>query len=188
MNKERYWTFIVYPESLPDNWLEYLQDTGLKIAISPLHDKDINANNEIKKSHYHIVLLFDGPTTYNRVEKITKEINGSIPKRVLSVQGILRYLTHKDNPEKAQYNEEDIKCLNGLDIQEYDGLTKSNIEIIKKDIIQLIRKNDINEYSILINELIDMDAREWLQVASNNTTFFNAYVKSKKYVDLDIRK
>ena len=184
MDKERYWSFIAYPESLPENWEEILQETGLQIAISPLHDKDINADGEVKKAHYHIVLFFPGPTTYNRVEKITKELNASIPKRVVSPKGMIRYLTHKDNPEKAQYDERDIKTINGLDIDEVDGIT-SNMELaIKKDLINLIVSLNINEYSTLINYLIKEDLRNMFKVASTNTFFINSYLKSKKFIDV----
>ena len=119
-SKERYWTFVVYPESVVNDWVEQLQQLGLQCAISPLHNKDINANGEVKKPHYHILLCFNGPTTYNKVSTITKSLNGTIPQRVLSCKGIIRYFTHKDNPDKAPYNEEDIKTINGLDLKSFN--------------------------------------------------------------------
>ena len=36
--KKRNWAFVAYPESMPTNWLEILQETGAPIAISPLHE------------------------------------------------------------------------------------------------------------------------------------------------------
>lgn len=38
----------MYPESMPKNWREILQKTGCPIAISPLHDKDINPDGTPK--------------------------------------------------------------------------------------------------------------------------------------------
>lgn len=35
-----WWSFIVYDDSVPENWLERLQATGMQIALSPWHDKD----------------------------------------------------------------------------------------------------------------------------------------------------
>ena len=49
---ERYrnWSWIVYPESAPENWRTLLDETGEKWIESPLHDRDINeTTNEIKK-------------------------------------------------------------------------------------------------------------------------------------------
>lgn len=181
MEKERYWTFIVYPESLPENWEDILQQTGLQIAVSPLHNKDLNADGEIKKQHYHIVLFFNGPTTYSRVEKITKELNGTIPKRVISPIGMIRYLTHKDNPEKAQYDEREIKTINGLDIEDVCGMTTTMQNELKVALIKLCQVQNISEYSTLINYLIKNDLRDLFKIASTNTIFINSYLKSRKF-------
>ena len=46
----RNWSWIVYPESAPENWRSLLDETGEKWIESPLHDKDINeTTQEIKK-------------------------------------------------------------------------------------------------------------------------------------------
>ena len=55
-DKNRYWTFLIYPESAPKDWKDILQQTFLPVAISPLHDKDLNADGEKKKPHYHIIV------------------------------------------------------------------------------------------------------------------------------------
>lgn len=74
--KKRNWGAVIYPESLPKNWLDILVETGLQIAISPLHDKDLEADGQTpKKAHYHIILIFPGPTTYNAVLTLTKKLN-----------------------------------------------------------------------------------------------------------------
>lgn len=181
MDKERYWSFLIYPESAPENWKEILQETGLQIAISPIHDKDINPNGELKKPHYHIILFFPGPTTYNRVYKITQELNQPIPKRVISPIGMIRYLTHKDNPEKYQYDEKDIITINGLDIADIDGITKSMKEEYKRAILKIIKNNKIIEYSEIIDYLDKEMLYDMLQIASENTIFFNTYLTSKRH-------
>lgn len=53
--KGRNWAFLVYPESLPSNWEDIITETGLPMAFSPLHDKDVNPNGEEKKPHYHVI-------------------------------------------------------------------------------------------------------------------------------------
>src|SRR5699024_1690594 len=73
--KGRDWTFIVYPESAPENWRTVLDETHLRWIESPLHDKDVNADGEVKKEHYHILIIFDGPVTAKQVTKITEQLN-----------------------------------------------------------------------------------------------------------------
>lgn len=188
MEKERYWTFIMYPDSRPDNWKEILQETGLQIGISPLHDKDKNADETQKKEHYHVLLTFQGPTTYKRVAKLIEPINGTIPKRVVSPIGMIRYFTHKDNPEKAQYNEEEIISINGFDVKEFNGITKTMEKALKEAIIDLIRIKDIYEYSELIEYLKNEDMKDMLDIATNKTIFINTYITSRRHRKKELDK
>lgn len=181
MEKERYWTFIMYPESMPENWKEILQESGLQIGISPLHDRDINADETQKKEHYHVLLCFNGPTTYKRVMKLIEPINGTIAKRVISPIGMVRYFTHKDNPEKAQYNEEEIISINGFDPKDFNGITKSMEENLKRAIIDIIRIKKIEEYAVLIDYLRDNELYDMFDIASNKTIFFNTYLTSFRH-------
>lgn len=179
-DKNRHWTFLVYPESAPNNWKELLQETGCQIAISPLHDKDENPDKELKKPHYHILICFPGPTTFKKVNSLCSSLNSPIPKRVLSIIGIYRYFTHLDNPEKYQYNEEDIIVLNGFDIKEYNGLTTSQTLAIKKALQQLIIEKHLTEYSDFMDYIIEHLGNDFYQVASNNTLFFDRYLSSRR--------
>lgn len=176
--KKRNWAFVLYPESAPKNWKDLLIETGLQIAISPLHDKDLNADNEEKKAHYHIILVYDGPTTYNNVRQLTESLGQPIPQPLEQVRGYYRYLTHKDNPEKYQYDEKDILTFNGFNIKDFVELTSSEIISIKKQIQSFIRDNEILEYSILMDTLLDNEMNNLYEVASNNTYFFDKYITS----------
>lgn len=40
MIKARNFTFLIYPDSAPENWQAILTDLGRPVAISPLHDQD----------------------------------------------------------------------------------------------------------------------------------------------------
>lgn len=176
--KKRYWAFVVYPESAPENWKEILQQTGLSICVSPLHDKDINPTGEPKKAHYHIILCYSGPTTFKCVKAITDSLNQPIPIALEQVRGYFRYLTHKDNPEKYQYNEKDITTINDFDIDNYNDLSVSQIKTIMIDIQKIIRDNDILEYCDLLDFLLDSELFSYLDVAQNHTILFNTYITS----------
>lgn len=150
-------------------------------AISPLHDKDINPTGEAKKAHYHVLLVYSGPTTYNAVAKFTASLNATVPQALESVRGMYRYFSHKDNPEKYQYNESEIKCINGFNIADLVELTKSEVNELKRAVIQLIRDNDIREYATLVDVLMDAEMSAEYDVVVNNTFFFNSYIASRRY-------
>lgn len=179
--KKRNWAFVLYPESAPDNWQEYLTETGLQCAISPLHQFDVNPTGEIKKAHYHVILCYSGPTSFNVVKKLTDELNQPIPQALEQVKGYYRYFTHKDNPEKYQYNDEDIQTINGFNILDYSDLTRTEVNLIKRRLIAVIRENEIIEYSDFMNYVNDNLTEEDFDIAVNNTLFFNSYISSLRH-------
>ena len=176
--KKRNWAFVVYPESLPEDWIEILQKTGLQTAISPLHEKDLNADGEKKKEHYHVIVCYSGPTSFNVVKRLTDRLNAPIPIALEQVRGYYRYFTHKDNPEKYQYDEKEIRTINGFNIKDFIELTKSEVLKIKKDLQKLIRDLRIVEYSDLMDILLDNDMENEYEVASNHTYFIDKYISS----------
>lgn len=178
--KKRNWTFVLYPESAPSDWKEQIKLSGLLAAVSPLHDKDINPTGEPKKAHYHILLVYSGPTTYNAVAKFTASLNATIPQALESVRGMYRYFSHKDNPEKYQYDEGEIQTLNGFNIADLVELTKSEVNELKMRILKLIRDVDIIEYSGLVDFLLDNEMVAEYDVAINNTFFFHTYITSRR--------
>ena len=178
--KKRNWAFLLYPESAPADWLEQLQLTGLQCAISPLHDLDINPTGEPKKAHYHIILCYSGPTSYNVVKQLTDSLNQPIPQALEQVRGYYRYLTHKDNPEKAQYDDNDIKTINGFNIADYVELSKSEVIQIKSELQQLIINLNLLEYCDFMVYLLENDFKLEYDVASCNTYFFEKYISSRR--------
>jgi len=187
--KSRNWAFVAYPDSVPADWKEILKQTGVQFAISPLHDKDIDPNEDEKKPHWHIIMAWgNGSTTYNVAERVAKSINGTIPIALAQIRGYYRYLTHKDNPEKFQYDEKNIITFNGFSILDFVELTKSEVHIIKKSLISLIQDNDYIEYVDFIDHLLFSGTPEQFDVGSQNTLFFNHYLTSRRNKMLEMKR
>lgn len=182
--KKRVWTFVLYPESAPADWVDRLRETGLPVAISPLHDRDVNPTGEPKKPHHHVILVYSGPTTYNAVKTFTASLNQPIPQPLESAKGMYRYFTHKDNPEKAQYDEADIRILNGFSVYDLCDLTRNEINEIKIRVTKMIKDLELHEYSALVDFLVDNEMQTEYDVVSSNTIFFNTYLTSRRHVAL----
>lgn len=174
--KSRYWTFIVYPESAKENWKEEMSSRGLVFAVSPLHDKDINQDGEIKKPHYHVMVTWDAPRSYNNALEVSNLASGVIPKRVESVRGMYRYFAHLDNPEKTQYNIEDIEKYGGFELD----LTSTEVTRILKEITQDIKTLKIKEYCDLLDYYQDIGDNDKWELTSNHTFFLDKYICSKR--------
>ena len=186
--KTRYWTFLIYPDDIKTDWLSFLNELHIPVAISPLHNKDINPDDTIKKPHFHIIVCFEGPTTYNNIldnickplgcyDDLDKKLYGiTIPKRVLSLRGMYRYLTHLDNPEKYQYNQEDITTLGDFQLD----MTESEITLIVKAIIDTINVKGFINYYELVNYYLELGDFDEFNVIKRNAYFFNTYLKEFK--------
>lgn len=182
IQKSKFWAFVAYPDSLPDDWLDLLQETGLLFCVSPLHDRDLNADGTQKKDHYHVILLFNGPTTFNHVKNITSALGQPIPIALLSVRGYYRYLTHIDNPEKAQYDKSLIRHFNGAIVEDFYQLSTFEVNEFKITIQKIILDQDILEYSDLIDFLLFTEANmDLYDIATNHTLFFNSYIRSRRH-------
>lgn len=88
------WWIVVYPESLPENWKEIISTEP--VAISPLHDKDVNADGTKKKPHYHIVFNYKGNKSFEQMDEMARVLRAPIPERISGLTGAVRYLTHMD--------------------------------------------------------------------------------------------
>ena len=180
--KGRNWAFVAYPESMPVNWYEILQRTGLPIAVSPLHDKDLDPTGEVKKPHYHFLCYYDNPTTFNNVKtNVCDLINATIPIKLESLTGMYRYHIHMDNPEKFQYDDRYRTFINGFDVARVESLSYYEVSKVMSELQKFIQVNGIVEYADLLDILLDNDLHQMWEVARNNTLFLNTYISSRRY-------
>ena len=141
------WVIIVYPDSAPENWREILDDLHVPIFISPLHDKDVNADGEPKKPHWHVLFMWESEKSLTQMRELSEQLNAPVPKKQDSKRGAARYLCHLDNPEKAQYPIEDVVCLAGADYALVISMANDKYEVIH-ELKQWIKANpDIHRWA-----------------------------------------
>lgn len=180
--KSRFWTFFVYPDSAPKDWIEKIQFTGLPFKVSPLHDSDRNPDGSLKKPHYHVVICYNGPTTYNHVKKtITDPLNQPHPQYVSSVKGIVRYFSHLDNPEKFQYNPNDSKSYNGFCDSDFFSLSTSDEDGLYDELENFIISNNITEFFNCILLLKLHGETTLLSFFRRHTIYFRELIDSNRY-------
>ncbi|EJR1626390.1 replication protein [Enterococcus faecalis] len=152
--KARYFTFLLYPESIPVDWLEKLELLGVPIAVSPLHDKDkSNVEGQVyKKAHYHVIYVSKNPVTADSVRLKIKRILGD--KSLAQVQIVKQsmnnmylYLTHESKDaiakNKHKYKKSDMKLLNNFDIDRYVTLDVEDKEELFYVICEIVEKYQI---------------------------------------------
>ena len=117
--RARAWTAMVYPDSAPENWQEILREQLIECLVSPLHDKDVLPTGEKKKPHWHVVLSFKNPATFDKACEVFAAINAVVPpekeSRVKDFRQMARYLCHMDQPDKHRYEMQDVISIGSID-------------------------------------------------------------------------
>lgn len=176
-NRKRNWTFIVYPDSAPKDWLKILHDEHVQGFVSPLHDKDCNPTGEVKKAHYHVMLIFSGNKSEKQVQEISDLISGVKVQSCKDIRGMARYLCHLDNPEKYQYSIGEVVCLAGADYFSHLE-SASDTDQALAEIEDFIDKEDIVSYKQLC-QYARIHRKDWYRViTSRRTLHISQYLRS----------
>lgn len=188
MKKERRsnkWAFLIYKESTPKNYLEILESIHVPFVLSPWHDKDINSKTgEIKKAHKHGALYFDSLKSYSQVsEIISDKLNGPAHVEiVMSPKGMFDYFTHAENPNKTQYNIDDIESGSGFDLNKF--LLEQNLDDVNRKVVDIVEEHNFTEFHDLVMYARINDSK-LLSFIIKRAYFISRYLDSKRY---DIHK
>jgi hypothetical protein len=186
-SRTRNWTAVLYPESVPANWRDILDDAHIEWVESPLHDRDINANGELKKSHWHILLMFGGVKSFDQVKEITDKLNAPIPERCHNAKALVRYMAHLDNPDKAQYSRNDIVAHGGVDLAELLRPSSSERYTIINEMIAFVKEYSIIEFQDLMDYARENEFDRWFPLLCDNSAYVvNQYIKSQRHRSVDI--
>lgn len=189
------YTLVVYPEDLStemqtnDAWIDVFRDLGHKLVVSPYHDKDINADGSKKKPHYHI-LLQGGRNwiKFSELKDLVKnDLEGkgvAVPQKCSNSDGLKRYMTHIDNPDKFQYSKDDIRCYNGASIDSAYSISEEGKKLAIYDIMAFVREHEeMSNYYQLMNYAMDLKAdgdSTWFDVLLSNSWTIERYISSRR--------
>jgi hypothetical protein len=180
--RTRNWTCIVYPESAPEQWREVLDEEHIPWIESPLHDKDLNADNTPKKAHWHVLLMFEGVKEYEQVKAITDRLNAPTPQKCNGAKGLVRYMAHLDNPEKVQYDRSAIVAHGGADLDALFTPTNSQRYQYIKEMSEFIIDNNILEFKDIWVYAMQERYDDWFPLLSDSCTMpIKAFITSRRH-------
>lgn len=180
-SRTRNWTFVLYEDSAPSDWVDILDNEHIEWIESPWHDKDYNADGTSKKKHKHILLLFGGVKSYEQVKEITDKLGQPIPQRTHNAKAMVRYMVHMDNPEKAQYNQSDIVAHGGVDLAELLRPSSSERYTLLREMINYIRSAGVTEFQDLVDYASSEHYDDWFPLLCDNSSYFiGQYIKSQR--------
>lgn len=126
--------------------------TNIKTFAFIVHDKDIREDGELKSKHFHCVLTFKDTTTSSVIANALHIEEQFVNKIKTTTKSAELYLIHKNNPEKYQYNPNNV--ISNFDyVEKYDGVEpmQRREEIAKKIDSGTIKAYNLSDY-IGVNE------------------------------------
>jgi hypothetical protein len=106
------------------------------------HDKDINDDGELVEPHTHFLLIYETPRQISTIANVLGGVGANFIEFGDNKQNLLRYLTHKNHPNKYQYSDDDVLT----NSTPYKQVVK-NLGLSDKDIIEAVMKGD--EFSLI---------------------------------------
>lgn len=181
--RKRNWAFVVYPDSAPEGWREALRGLLVPGFISPLHDRDVTEDGELKKPHWHVMLTFKGLKSYEQVKEITDQVNATIPVAVADVRAYARYICHLDEDEggaKARYDTSDVESMGGADYLEKVNCA-ADTDTALAEMMDWCIQEGCDSFFMLSN-YARANRPDWFRViTSSRTVFLTAWLKSMEY-------
>lgn len=175
------WAFLIYQESVPENYLDVLEEMHIPFVLSPWHDKDINKETgEFKKAHKHGVLFFESLKSYTQVsELLTEKLHTpSHVEVVMSPKGMYDYFIHAENPDKTLYNMDEIESGCGFELEQF--LITNNNDQFLSTVIDIIEEHNFTEFNNLVR-YARVENPSLLNLIIDKTYFFAKYLDSRRH-------
>lgn len=194
--KSKYFCAILYPDSTTydtDNVIKCLAKEHFTFAVSPIHDKDVEEDGSPKKGHYHLLLAYSSATTLNNINRWFKACG--LPESDLhsvrvcaSGVGYYRYLTHKDNPEKAQYNDNDIRIFNDFDdlFKKFSKTASDKIDDLVR-IFQIVDELNTISFHSLIQYLM-LNERDLFKMLTSSSALAICVKEYQRSLEYDLKR
>lgn len=195
-NKSKYFCCILYPDSATydiDNVIKALAEEHLTFAVSPIHDRDVDDDGLKKKGHYHLLLAYSSATTLNNIRGWFNAC-GMPESELHSVRvcasgvGYYRYLTHKDNPEKFQYNDKDIRVFNDFDeiFKRFAKTVTDNVNDLVR-IFQIVDELNTISFHSLIQYLM-LNERDLFKLLTSSSALAICVKEYQRSLEYDIKR
>lgn len=194
--KSKYFCAILYPSSVSydvDKLFKNLAMEHLTFAVSPIHDRDVEDDGSLKKAHYHLLLAYSSATTLNNIRGWFKAC-GMPESDLHSVRvcasgvGYFRYLTHKDNPDKAQYSENDVRIFNDFDdiFKKFSKSANDKIYDLAR-IFQIVDELDTISFHDLVQYLM-LNERDLLKLLTSSSALAICVKEYQRSLEYDLKR
>lgn len=114
--QSRKWSLVTYLP--PAELAQVFGDKADKVRAYAYatHDKDTNKDGSRKEPHTHVIVWLNTPYAPSTIKNWFRgyddkgELVNTLAEPCKDISAMYRYLTHKDNPDKYQYDDDVVIC------------------------------------------------------------------------------
>lgn len=195
-SKSKYFCAILYPDSSTydcDKLIKSLASEHLTFAVSPIHDRDFEDDGSPKKPHFHLLIAYSSATTLNNIRcwfKVCGLPESDLHSVCVCASGVgyFRYLTHKDNPEKFQYADNDIRVFNDADelFKKFSKTASDKIDDLAR-IFQIVDELNTISFHSLIQYLM-LNERDLFKLLTSSSALAICVKEYQRSLEYDLKK
>lgn len=175
------WASILYTESCVTDIESALLALKVPCALSPLHDRDIcDETGELKKPHYHLLLRYTSLKSQRQIKEDLEPLGAVGAERVRDLGAYARYLIHADDPDKAQYNIENVREFNGFTICKYFDEGKIGIDAGFAALVKIALEQGYTDYCSLVTYCLECDT-ELLPSCRKSAYALTSFLRSRSF-------
>ena len=186
--KRKYWSVVLYPENMVDDWQDSIGDRLQVPYCYAIHDQDVDSESGQRKVHVHLILAFSNTTTYNNACSVLSSLNKegckafNTVKPVFKIRSMYEYLIHNTEDcrkkKKFQYTPDDRICGNLFDIGLFEQVSVEDKKIILRELADLIVNNCYTNFSDFYIEVLSRnDDFIYFDVATSYSGFLERLCK-----------
>lgn len=185
--KARYWSAVLYPENMIEDWEDQISKILQLPYVYCLHNKDVTTAKEVRKEHLHLVIAFPNTTTkkyalsvFNKLSK-PDSVCCPVCENVHSIRYVYEYLIHntEDCKKKGKflYDVKDRISGNGFDIGSYEQITTQDKLKMAMELADLVVKEGFEEYLSFYMYVVSNYDFEYFEIVKSSSGFFERLCK-----------
>lgn len=173
--KCRNWWFVQRIDNMPEDWRTQLDELMIP-GCYIVHDRDTKLSEsgewEPVAPHIHCILQFGNAIRADTVlDALPASFNVKLCKPVPAIAGAYRYMMHYEIEDKAQYDRDEIRHLNGFKINVSDVF---NVDF--SNVYDLINEFKITNFAALMSFLVEFRP-EYVNYVSGHVQMVRAYIQ-----------
>lgn len=210
----RYWTAVLYPENMVDDWETLIGDIVQIPYAYCIHDKDhlgewqpgkttpAHEKEEHRKVHVHIILAFPNTTTKKHAHEtfMLLAAEGKQPiscggrvEAVVNIRNKYEYLIHntetaRKKQKKYQYDPSERITGNNFDIGAYEQISLADKDKMAKELCNIIRDKGFSNFMDFYDYVDTNLGFEYFEIIKSYSGLFERLTKGNyQKIDLNNR-